>query len=73
MSEMKLRRNSSMPFQEWRAFPDDAIVLVKNAFGDTRIDVAGNLWWWYEEEFGSIGEGVIVSARRLDRIKAGAA
>jgi len=72
MSEMKLRRDSSMPFQEWRAFPPDAIVLVKNAFGDRRIDIAGNLWWGYEEELGDIGEGVIVAAKRLDRAKAGA-
>lgn len=67
MSDWKRRRDSFMPYQEWNAFPPEAIVLVKNAYGDSRIDQAKNLWWGHEEEFGKVGEGVILLARRLDR------
>lgn len=64
------RRDSSFPFQHWKAFPSEAIVLVKNAYGDRRIDQAKNLWWGYEIECGELGEGVIIEARRLDRPRA---
>ena len=64
------RSNSSFPFQTWNAFPPEAIVLVYNAYGDGKIDIAKNLWWGYERELGSIGEGVIVKAKRLDKPKA---
>jgi len=65
--EWQLRRNSSMPWQTWRAFPADAIVQIKNAYGDSRIGLAGSFWWGYEDEGAEIGEGVIISARRLDQ------
>lgn len=63
------REHAPMPYQPWRAFPPDAIVQVRNAYGDTRIGPAGTFWWGHEVEFGEIGEGVIVSARRLDKPK----
>lgn len=56
-----------MPYQEWRPFPPEAIVLVVNAYGDRKINQAKEFWWGYEMECGSIGEGVIVRAARLDR------
>ena len=67
MSGFLDRRDSGLPFQNWNAFPPEAIVMVKNAYGDCRIDQAKNLWWGYEIECGAIGEGVIVQAKRLDR------
>ena len=70
MSEFIRRRNSSLPCQEWRAFPEGAIVQVKNSYGDGRIGLASDFWWGYEMELGRIGEGVITQARRLDRPKA---
>lgn len=63
------RRDSSMPYQTWRAFPPEAIVLVKNAYGDSRIGLAGDMWWGYENDGGCISEGVITKAKRLDRPK----
>ena len=65
----KRRCDSSFPFQTWKPFPDDAIVLVKNAYDDSRIDLVKNFWWGYERELGQIGEGVIIKAKRLDRPK----
>jgi hypothetical protein len=62
-----LRRDSSMPYQNWNAFPSEAIVQVKNAYGDNRIAVSKDLWWGYESECGEIDEGVIIAARRLDK------
>ena len=62
-----LRNDARMPFQEWRPFPPEAIVQVKNAWGDSRIGPASSFWWGYEQEMGAIGEGVIYAARRLDR------
>lgn len=61
------RQDSAMPFQTWRAFPDDAIVQIRNAYGDTRIGLAKDFFWGYEEEMGHISEGTIIRARRLDR------
>ena len=69
MSEWKYRRDYWLPYQEWREFPSNAIVMVKNAYGDKRIDVVKNLWWGYERELDQIGEGVIIAAKRLDRPK----
>lgn len=69
MSEWKYRRNSAYPYQTWREFPPNAIVLVKNAYGDRKIDLAKNLWWGYEREFDQVGEGVIIAAKRLDKPK----
>jgi hypothetical protein len=62
-------RHAAYPFQEWRAFPNDAIVQIKNAWGESRIGLASSFWWGYETELGDIGEGVITQARRLDRPK----
>ena len=62
-------RDAPMPFQDWRAFPHDAIVQIKNAFGESRIGPASSFWWGYESELGGVGEGVITKARRLDRPK----
>ncbi len=70
MAEWIERRDSSMPFQNWDAFPPEAIVQARSAFypdvADT-IGLAKDLWWGYEQEFGEIAEGVIYKARRLDR------
>lgn len=63
------RINAAFPFQTWRPFPPEAIVQIKNCFGDSRIGPASSFWWGYEEELGCIGEGVIVKARRLDKLK----
>lgn len=73
MTPIIQRRDSSMPYQTWRAFPPEAVVQIWNAYGDTRIGPASSFWWGYEQECGSIGEGVIIRARRLDRprVKAG--
>ena len=73
MSAWLERRNSAMPYQNWRPFPPTAIVQIKNAFGDSRIGPAGSFWWGYEQEIGGIGESVITKARRLDKLKGGAA
>lgn len=66
---MKYRRDSSFPYQNWRPFPDEAIVKAYNAYGHSQIAPAGSLWWGYEEECGVISEGVIIKARRLDKPK----
>ena len=66
---MMYRRDSFMPYQDWNAFPGDAIVLVRNAYDDFRIGLAKNFWWGYEEDMGQVAEGVIVMAKRLDRPK----
>lgn len=62
-----LRRDTHMPRQNWKPFPCDAIVQIKNAYGDTKIGPAHSFWWGYEEESGGIGESVITQARRLDK------
>lgn len=64
--ELTRRQDAPMPFQEWNAFPPDAIVLAKNKYGERRIELAGNLYWGYWEELGEVADGVIMSARRLD-------
>lgn len=64
---MKQRRDTWMPYQIWNAYPPEAIVLVKNAYGARRIDLAGKLWWGYQEEMGCVSDGVIMEAKRLDR------
>jgi hypothetical protein len=55
-----------MPYQVWEPFPEEAIVQVKNAFGESKIAIAKKLWWGWEP---NNHEGVISQARRLDRIK----
>lgn len=67
MIHFMVRWYAAMPYQEWRPFPDEAIVLVKNSSGERRIDLAKNLWWGYETEMGEVGDGVIMEAARLDR------
>lgn len=66
MTQWINRNDAAMPFQEWRAFESDAIVQVRNSYGDSRIGLTSDFWWGYERECGEIGDGVIVSARRLD-------
>ena len=66
---LERRRDAPLPFQTWHAFPPEAIVQIKNFWGDSRIGLAKDFWWGYETELGGIGEGVIVKARRLDRPK----
>jgi hypothetical protein len=66
-----------MPYQNWNVlsqnnlrkdtFPPEAIVLVKNGYGESRIDLVKNLWWGYEMELGHVADSVITRARRLDR------
>lgn len=68
MNEWKNRfQDAFMPYQDWKAFPDEAIVQVRTFYGDSRIGPAKSFWWGYEEEMGAIGEGVIIKARRLDK------
>lgn len=62
-----MRRDFPMPYQDVSPYPKDAIVQIKNAYGDTRTGTAGSFWWGYERECGEIGEGVIIQARRLCR------
>lgn len=63
------RRDSAFPFQEWKPFPDEAIVLIKNIHGVKMIGPAGQFWWGYEQYLGQVAEGVIVCAARLDKPK----
>jgi hypothetical protein len=65
-SEWQYRTEARYPFQLWVAFPGMAIVQIKNVYGESRIGRAGDFWWGYEA---GNPEGVIVKARRLDRIK----
>ena len=65
----KYRKDYWLPFQDWNEFPPNAIVLVRNAYGDRRIGLAKDFWWGYERDFGDIAEGVIIAAKRLDRPK----
>lgn len=41
------RINAAFPFQTWRPFPPEAIVQIKNCFGDSRIGPADTFWWGY--------------------------
>lgn len=68
-SNWQHRCDSSFPYQTWEPFPPEAIVLIKNAYGDSRIGPAKRFWWGYETDFGTIAEGVIVQAKRLDKPK----
>lgn len=65
------RRDHCMPYQTWQPFPPEAVVKVWSHFEDVppTIDLAKNLWWGYEKEFGEISPGVIAKAARLDRPK----
>jgi len=38
-----------MPYQQWKPFPDDAMVEVKNIYGDSRTGVVSSFWWGYED------------------------
>jgi hypothetical protein len=59
-----------MPYQEWHPFPPEAIVEVKNCYHNhSKVGPANKFWWGYEEDFGSVSEGVITKARRLDKPK----
>lgn len=72
MTEWLNRRDhASMPFQAWEPFPPDAIVQIKNVYGQSSIGPATAFWWGYEQEMGEIGDGVIIQARRLDRPRHG--
>lgn len=68
MSEWDRMHDSPMPYQTVVPFPPEAIVLVRNAYGDRRIDLCKNLWWGYTRSLLD-DESVIVWARRLDRPK----
>ena len=52
----------------WNVFPDEAIVQVKNIYGDSSIGPSNTFWWGYERDN---PEGTIVKARRLDKPKKG--
>ena len=65
MSEWKRRRDSSLPCQTWNPFPPEAIVHVKNMYGEGNIGPASTFWWGWERH----DDGVIYSARRLDKPK----
>jgi hypothetical protein len=65
-------KDASMPYQEWRPFPENAIVQVRSAYFPEVPDCIGvskSFWWGYEEECGSVAEGVISKCRRLDKPK----
>jgi len=48
----------------------DTVVKVYNVYGDTRIDLAGNLYWgYYHGMAGDLGEGVIYKWLVLSRKK----
>ena len=71
MTEWKSRWDSSMPYQEWRAFsstPDD-YVEVANAYGDVRRGYVRDFWWGYEQDMGHTAEGVITKARRIEKVR----
>lgn len=61
------RRDSAMPYQRWCPFHPDALVQVKNAYGETRVDATRNMWWGYETELGDVSDGVIMVARQVVR------
>lgn len=63
--------DAPMAYQEWRPFPDHAIVQVRNFYGEARVGPAGSFWWGYEREMGRIAESVIIWVRRLDKPKGG--
>ena len=66
-SEWKDRiRDAFMPFQEWRPFPPEAIVEIKDRDGFRQIGPAHKFWWGYDREN---SEGVIRFVRRLDSPK----
>lgn len=62
---MFYRRDAGMPFQRWMPFLPDDYVEVWNAENERRVGYAKDFWWGYELEQGSIGEGVIVKARKI--------
>lgn len=64
-------KHASMPYQTWTPFPPEAIVLVKNKYGDRKIAQVKDLWWGWERELGETAEGVIIEAARLDKPKEG--
>lgn len=65
-SEWRYRKFSAFPYQTWLPFPPEAIVQVKNMYGESRIGRSITFWWGYEPWN---LERVITKARRLDRIK----
>lgn len=69
MNDILFRRDAGMPFQNWAPFPPEAIVQVWSYYDDmpSVIGPASSFWWGYEVDGDSVGEGVIASARRLDR------
>lgn len=64
------RRDFPYPYQDASPFCPNAIVQVRNAYGDSRIGTSASFWWGYEREGSEIGEGVILLARQLDRPRA---
>ena len=64
-TELKHRSDAGMPYQEWRPFSNDTLVEVENAYGDKRVGLVKDFWWGYERELGGVGEGVIISARKV--------
>lgn len=69
-SEWLIRwRDASLPWQTWKPFPDEAVVLIQNAYGEEKIGPVSKFWWGCETEMGEIGEGVIIRVRRLDKPK----
>lgn len=70
MSHWITRRDFPYFYQDISPFPPNAIVQVRSYFwpdvSDT-IALARDLWWGYEEEGRSPGEGVIYMVRRLDK------
>ena len=62
-------RDASYPYGGWHPFPPNAVVQVKNAYGETRIGLSKEFWWGYKRELDRLDEAVITRARRLDRPK----
>lgn len=69
MMEWKRFKNSRYPYQSIIPFPKEAIVLVRNKYGEFTVGPAKKFWWGYESEMNEIGYNVIMSAKRLDRPK----
>lgn len=70
MGDWLRRRDSALPWQDWRPFPPEAIVQARSQYWPDIPDTiapAKSLDWGYARDFGMVGEGVIMTARRLDK------
>lgn len=59
------RKDSSMPYQNWKPFEDGQMVEVSNMYGPSLKGLAETFWWGYETYGGGIAESVIIKARKV--------